>query len=167
METFDRIDVRILAALQENGRLTNVELSQRVGLSETPCLRRVRRLEQEGVIARYAAVLDPRRVGLGVTAFLQVKIERHRDADTEAFREAVLADPEVVGCWLVTGTADFLLQVVSRDMDAYADFVVHRVLKMPGVKDVSSSFALQVVKPSSVLPLAHLDGGGPGPARKE
>jgi len=158
METFDRIDVRIMAALQENGRLTNVELSQRVGLSETPCLRRVRRLEQEGVIARYAAVLDPRRIGLGVTAFLQVKIERHRDEDTVAFREAVLADPEVVACWLVTGTADFLLQVVSRDMDAYGDFVVHRVLKMPGVKDVSSSFALQVVKPSSALPLGHLDG---------
>jgi Lrp/AsnC family transcriptional regulator, leucine-responsive regulatory protein len=156
MVTMDRTDVRILEALQADGRLTNVELAQRVGLSETPCLRRVRRLEEAGVIGRYAAVLDPRAVGLGVLAFVQLTIERHNDVDTEAFRTAVRAHPEVVACWVTTGTHDFLLQVMAPDMDAFADFVMNRVLRFPGVKDVSSSFVLQTIKPPSAMPLLHL-----------
>ncbi len=156
MTPLDRTDVRILEALQTDGRLTNVDLAQRVGLSETPCLRRVRRLEETGVIGRYAAVLDPRAIGLGVLAFVQLTIERHNDVDTEAFRTAVRAHPEVVACWVTTGTHDFLLQVMAPDMDAFADFVMNRVLRFPGVKDVNSSFVLQTVKPPSVLPLTHL-----------
>ncbi|HZH29108.1 MAG TPA: Lrp/AsnC family transcriptional regulator [Azospirillaceae bacterium] len=158
MTELDRTDVRILEVLQADGRLTNVELAQRVGLSETPCLRRVRRLEQEGVISRYAAMIEARKVGLGLLAFVQITLERHRDADADAFKDAVMSHPEVVACWLMTGAYDFLLQIVAPDMDSYADFVLRHLLRMPGVKDVSSSFALQAVKPPSALPLEHLRG---------
>lgn len=152
----DAIDRRILAALQEDGRLSNVELADRVGLSPSPCLRRVRLLEAAGVIAGYSAKLDRKAVGLGLTVFIGVKVERHHDDEARAFREAVAALDEVVACHLVSGEADFLLQVVTPDLAAYERFLLGTLLKLPGVSDIRSNFAIQTVKAGAPLPLDHL-----------
>ena len=146
-------DRRILRVLQREGRISNVELARRVGMSPSPCLRRVRRLEQEGVIKSYAAVVDPRAVGLGVEAFAQVNIERHTDADATAFREAVRSVDEVVACYVMTGEMDFLLRILVPDLDAYGDFIRRKLLKMPSVKDVRTSFAIEVIKNRPGLPM--------------
>jgi Lrp/AsnC family transcriptional regulator, leucine-responsive regulatory protein len=152
----DVIDRRILVALQEDARLTNVELAAKVGLSPSPCLRRVRSLEARGVIERYAAKLNRQRVGLGVTAFVSVNIERHRDTDAAKFREAVLAMPEVVACYITSGEADFLLQVTVADLDAYRVFALKKIMHSVGVKSVHSSFVIDVVKDNVPMPLDHL-----------
>ena len=152
----DEIDRRILAALQRDARLTNVELAARVGLSPSPCLRRVRNLEARGVIERYGAKLNRQRVGLGVTAFVSVNIERHRDALATKFREAVLAMPEVVSCYITSGEHDFLLHVIVADLDAYRAFTLKKLMRTAGVKSVHSSFVIDVVKDDVPLPLEHL-----------
>lgn len=151
---FDAIDRKILAALQRDGRLSNVELAQAVGLSPSPCLRRVRLLEEAGVIEGYHARLN--RGGLGlVTVFVDIKVERHDKGSTE-FREAVQAIAEVVSCHLVSGQADFLLQVVVADLPAYERLLMGDLLKLPGVTDLRSNFAIQTLKGESPLPLDHL-----------
>lgn len=155
---FDAIDRRILAALQRNARLTNVELAEEVGLSPSPCLRRVKLLEQAGVITGYHATLDRVRAGLGLTVFVGVKVERHHDEEATAFRNAVRALPEVISCHLVSGEADFLLQVVVPDLAGYERFLLGTLLKLPGVNDIRSNFAIQTVKAQGELPLAHLEG---------
>ena len=152
----DAIDRRILAALQGDGRLTNVELAERVGLSPSPCLRRVRILEAAGVIAGYAARLGRKAIGLGLTVFVGIKVERHHDEEARAFREAVTALDEVVSCHLVSGEADFLLQVVVPDLAAYERLLLDTLLKLPGVADIRSNFAIQTVKDGAPLPLDHL-----------
>lgn len=152
----DDIDRRILAALQRNGRLTNVELAAEVGLSPSPCLRRVGLLEKAGVIRGYHADLDRVGVGLGLTVFVGVKVERHQDEAAEAFRQAVRALPAVVSCHLVSGEADFLLQVVVPDLAAYERLLLGTLLKLPGISDIRSNFAIQTVKKQAVLPLDHL-----------
>lgn len=152
----DVIDRRILAALQRDGRLTNVQLAEEVGLSPSPCLRRVRLLEKAGVIGGYHANLDRAALGLGLTVFVGVKVERHHDEAATLFREAVRALPEVVSCHLVSGEADFLLQVVVPDLAAYERLLVDRLLKLPGVSDIRSNFAIQTVKSQTSLPLDHL-----------
>ncbi|PHQ23996.1 AsnC family transcriptional regulator [Marinobacter guineae] len=155
---FDRFDRRILEALQTNGRLPNIDLAGDIGLSPSPCSRRVRLLEESGVIKGYSAVLDQEHVGLGLTVFVGIKVERHREKEAEAFREAVSVLPEVVMAHLVSGESDFLLQVVVPDLRAYEDFLTGTLLKLPGVRDIRSNFAIQTVKPQSPLPLAHLPG---------
>lgn len=155
---FDRFDRRILEALQANGRLPNIDLAGDIGLSPSPCSRRVRLLEESGVIKGYSAVLDQEHVGLGLTVFVGIKVERHREKEAEAFREAVSVLPEVVMAHLVSGESDFLLQVVVPDLRAYEDFLTGTLLKLPGVRDIRSNFAIQTVKPQSPLPLAHLPG---------
>jgi Lrp/AsnC family leucine-responsive transcriptional regulator len=152
----DAIDRRILAALQKNARLTNVQLAARVGLSPSPCLRRVRRLEKAGIIERYGAKLSRQRVGLGVTAFVSVDIERHRDLDASKFREAVLGMPEVVSCYITSGEHDFLLQVIVPDLDAYRDFALRKLMRSAGIKSVHSSFVIDVVKDDVPMALDHL-----------
>ncbi|WP_097461458.1 Lrp/AsnC family transcriptional regulator [Mangrovitalea sediminis] len=152
----DRFDQKILEALQKNGRLTNVELAEEIGLSPSPCLRRVRALEKSGVIKRYGAVLDRDEVGLGLTVFVGVKVERHNDREAAVFREAVESLPEVVAAHLVSGESDFLLQVVVPDLRAYERFLTGTLLKLPGVSDIRSNFAIQTVKQESPLPLSHL-----------
>ncbi|WP_342641828.1 Lrp/AsnC family transcriptional regulator [Rhodoligotrophos ferricapiens] len=152
----DAIDRRILLALQRDARLTNVELADEVGLSPSPCLRRVRLLEGAGVIRGYHATLDRAGVGLGLTIFVSIKVERHHDQQANAFREAVVALPEVISCHLVSGEADFLLQVVVPDLAAYERFLLGTLLKLPGVADIRSNFAIQTVKAESPLPLSHL-----------
>ncbi|QJE74308.1 Lrp/AsnC family transcriptional regulator [Aerophototrophica crusticola] len=150
--TLDGADMRILDALQRNGRLSNVDLAEQVGLSPSPCLRRVRDLEEDGYIQGYAAILDRRKLGFGVVAFVEVKIDQNAEGDLR-FRRAVEAIPEVVSCFVMTGTMDYLLQVVVPDLDAYAEVSMGKLLQIPGVKDVRSSFVLDVVKHSTCLPL--------------
>ena len=152
----DAIDRKIIAALQRDGRLTNVELAEAVGLSPSPCLRRVRLLEEAGIISGYHATLDRKGVGLGLTVFVGVKVERHRDETAAAFRDAVRERPEVITCHLVSGDADFLLQVVVPDLAAYERFLLDTLLKLPGVSDIRSNFAIQTVKSGAPLPLDHL-----------
>lgn len=151
----DDIDRCIIAELQADARLTNIELAGRVGLSASPCLRRVRRLANEGVIAGYRAVLHRNRVGLGLTVFLAVKIDRHANDRALDFEQAVTAMPEVVGCHLVAGEADYFLEVVVPDMERYQHFLVRKLLELPIVRDVRSSIAIQSLKADAPLPLGH------------
>ncbi|KPA89815.1 transcriptional regulator, AsnC family [Pseudomonas asplenii] len=152
----DAYDRKILAALQRDGRLSNVELADEIGLSASPCLRRVRMLEEAGVIRGYQVNLDRDEVGLGLTVFVGVKVERHHEADAEAFRLAVTALPQVISAFLVSGESDFLLQVVVPDLRAYERFLTGELLRLPGVRDIRSNFAIQAVKAPGPLPLDHL-----------
>lgn len=154
----DRFDRKILETLQANGRLPNIDLAADIGLSPSPCSRRVRLLEESGVIKGYSAVLDQEKVGLGLTVFVGIKVERHREKEAEAFREAVSVLPEVVMAHLVSGESDFLLQVVVPDLRAYENFLTNTLLKLPGIRDIRSNFAIQTVKPQTPLPLIHLPG---------
>ncbi|MCW1244160.1 Lrp/AsnC family transcriptional regulator [Pseudomonas sp. SAICEU22] len=154
----DAFDRKILSALQRDGRLSNVQLAEEIGLSPSPCLRRVRMLEEAGVIRGYQAVLDRDEVGLGMTIFVGIKVERHTDERAEAFRQAVTALPEVISAFLVSGESDFLLQVVVPDLRAYDRFVTGKLLKLPGVSDIRSNFAINTVKAPGPLPLGHLAG---------
>nr|BFE90767.1 Lrp/AsnC family transcriptional regulator [Pseudomonas brassicacearum subsp. brassicacearum] len=123
-----------------------MQLAEEIGLSPSPCLRRVRMLEEAGVIRGYQAVLDRDEVGLGLTIFVGVKVERHNDERAEAFRQAVTALPEVISAFLVSGESDFLLQVVVPDLRAYDRFVTGHLLKLPGISDIRSNFAINTVK---------------------
>lgn len=152
----DGFDHRIIAALQADGRLSNVALAERVGLSPSPCLRRVRRLERDGYIEGYGAHLARRRVGLSLTVFLGVKIEAHANDRAEAFQDAVVALPEVVACHLISGEIDYWLEVVVADLEAYQRFLVGTLLAMPIVKEVRSHIALQTLKAQAPLPLDQL-----------
>ncbi|UUC51341.1 Lrp/AsnC family transcriptional regulator [Pseudomonas citronellolis] len=152
----DAYDHRILAALQCDGRLSNVQLAEAIGLSPSPCLRRVRLLEEAGVIRRYGADLDRDQVGLGLTVFVGIKVERHHEEQAEAFRRAVVDLPEVISVHLVSGESDFLLQVVVPDLRAYEHFLTGTLLKLPGVSDIRSNFAISTLKESAPLPLQHL-----------
>lgn len=155
MVDLDDYDLKILAALQMDGRLSNNDLAQQVGLSPSPCWRRVKRLEEEGIIRGYQAMFDQRRLGLGVTVFVNVAIQSQDTKAHKAFEEAVLRLPEVVGCHILAGQQDFLLQVVAEDLDAYSDFALHKLGQLPGVREIHSSFALKEVKPPLRLPLRH------------
>lgn len=157
----DRIDRRIIAELQGDARLSNVELAERVGLSPSPCLRRVRRLEGEGLIEGYRAVLERRRIGLGFSVFIAVKIQEHANVKAVAFERTVAAMPEVIACHLVSGDADYHLEVVVPDLDHYQRFLVGKLLALPIVRDVRSNIAIQTLKAGGKLPLDHLEGSGP------
>ncbi|MGH6881980.1 Lrp/AsnC family transcriptional regulator [Hypericibacter sp.] len=161
----DAIDRHILEVLQVDGRLSVVELADKVGLSPSPCLRRVKRLEAEGHIAGYRASLSRERIGLGLTVFVGVKVDGHRDENATALQQAIKAMPEVVSAHLVSGEADFLLEVVMPDLKHYEEFLVGRLLKLPMIKDIRSNFAIRTVKLDAALPLGHL--APPVPARKE
>jgi Lrp/AsnC family leucine-responsive transcriptional regulator len=153
----DAIDGRIIAALQADGRLSNVELADRVGLSPSPCLRRVKRLEREGYIEAYRAMLQRSRIGLGFTVFVDVKIEGHANERADAFQAAIVAMPEIVACHLVSGAADYLLEVVVPDLEHYQQFLVGKLLSLPIVREVRSNIAIQTLKAGGPLPLRHLD----------
>ncbi len=151
----NRTDRRLLDILQRDGRLTNLELAGRVNLSPSACLRRVRSLEEAGVIRRYAAILDPVKVGLGLLAFVTVKLEKRGRMPTDAFARAIKDWPEVVGCHAMTGDMDYLLRVHVEDLEHFSRFVMDSLLKHPGVLDVKSSFVLQEVKETTALPLGQ------------
>lgn len=144
--TLDATDRAILSALQENARLTNQELSERIGLSPSPCLRRLRRLEKEGVIAGYTAILDEEKLGLPVAIFMSVKLERQIDAQLNTFESEILKCPEVVDCWLMTGDNDYLLRVLASDLRAYENFLTGTLTKIPGIASIQSSVSLRRVK---------------------
>jgi Lrp/AsnC family leucine-responsive transcriptional regulator len=160
----DALDYKIIAALQEDGRLTNVDLAGRIGLSPSPCLRRVKRLEREGYIGAYRAVLDRVSVGLGFTVFVGVKIESHANDRAGDFEESVLAMREVIACHMVSGTVDYLLEVVVPDLAHYQKFLVGKLLALPLVREVQSSIAIDSPKAGAPLPLDHLKDATVGEA---
>ena len=146
MATLDDIDKKIIIALQTEGRLPIVDLADRVGLSATPCQRRVKRLEEEGVITRYAALISPAAMGYGLQALVEVTLDDHSEKTVEAFEAAIRARPEVVACYAVTGDMDFLLHIFAPDLANFSDFALKALLRMPGVKGSRSSFIMQAVK---------------------
>ena len=152
----DATDRRILDELQSDGRLSNQELAERVALSPSPCLRRVRALERAGIIRRYAAVLDPLQVGLGLLAFVTVKLEKRGKMPVDQFTRAVESWPEVIACYSMTGDMDYLMRVQVENLEHYSRFVMDKLLKQPGVIDIRTNFVLERVKETSALPLGHL-----------
>ena len=151
--TLDRVEIDILQALQSEGRISNVELSERVGLSESPCFRRVRQLEERGIISGYAARLDRRELGLQVTAFVQVTLEKQDDRKQRDFLAQVETEEHIVECHAMSGSHDYLLKVVARSMDHFSDLSMNRILKFAGVKNIESNFSLLAVKEGGPLPL--------------
>jgi Lrp/AsnC family transcriptional regulator, leucine-responsive regulatory protein len=149
----DRTDLLLLAELQRDGRQTNAELAERVHLSASACLRRVQRLEREGVIRGYRAETDPERLGLGLQAFVRVQLRQHDAASVAAFADFVNQWDEVVACHALTGDMDYLLQVAVRDLEHFSRFLLDRLLNQAGVADVNSSFVLRTVKAFRGLPL--------------
>lgn len=154
----DKTDRRILALLQENGRLSNLEVAERVNLSPSPCLRRIRRLEEAGVIRGYVALLDPARLGLGLLAYINVRLDKRGLAEsdgqtlTDPFCGVVGAWPEVVGCYSMTGDMDYLLRVHVSDMGHFSCFMKEQLLRHPSVVDVKTSFVLDHFKETTALP---------------
>ena len=146
MIELDDIDRRIVAALQAEGRLPIVDLAERVGLSATPCQRRVKRLEEEGVITRYAALVSPAALGTGLQALVEITLDDHSEKTVEAFEAAIRARPEVVACYAVTGDMDFLVHVFVPDLPSFSEFALKALLRMAGVKGTRSSFIMQAVK---------------------
>jgi Lrp/AsnC family leucine-responsive transcriptional regulator len=159
----DKTDRKILSILQEDGRLSNQDVAERVSLSPSPCLRRIKRLEEAGVIRQYVALLDPDKLGLGLLAYVNVRLEKHAEGPGNArvpatsprfdFAQAVGTWPEVVDCYAMTGEMDFLLRVHVEDMEHFSRFMMGSLLRHPAVLDVKSSFALQRIKETTALPI--------------
>ncbi|MEQ1770547.1 MAG: Lrp/AsnC family transcriptional regulator [Devosia sp.] len=147
------IDRRILRALQEDGRMTIQAIADRVGLSSSPCLRRIRQMEEAGIIGAYCALVDQEKVGLPVSVFISIKLERQRSTELDEFGAAIRGWPEVMECYLMTGQYDFLLRVVCADLRAYEAFLRDNLTQLDGVRSIESSFALGQLKYSRVLPL--------------
>ena len=156
MDELDKFDIAILRELQADGRLSNAELSARVGLSAAPCWRRVRALEEGGYIKGYRAEIDRHRIGLGVLAFVRLDAERNNANVTRQLEEAIRAVPEVISCHYISGTGTFELQVVSRDLNSFSQFARDVLLNLPNVKDLHTSFSLGEVKAGGALPLSQL-----------
>ena len=156
METLDAHDLAILEQLQADGRLTNAELAQRVGLSAAPCWRRVRALEQAGFIRGYRAEIDRHKIGLGVLAFVRLDAAQVSGAALRALEAAIRTRPEIVSCHYISGTGTFELQVVSTDLEGFSRFAREVLLNLPNVKDMHTSFSLGEVKAAGALPLEHL-----------
>lgn len=151
---FDRTDARILELLQKDGRISNQQLADEVGLSPSPCLRRVRQLEEEGVIDRYVTLLNASKLGLKLMALIQISMDRHTPERFEAFEAAIAEFPEVVECILITGqSADYQLKVVVEDMERYQDLLLNHITRLSGVTDVHSSFVLRQVINKTALPI--------------
>jgi len=151
----DKTDRRILDLLQREGRISVTDLAEKVGLSATPCARRIKQLEESGLIQDYAAIVDPKRAGPSIQAIVQLKLQ-HSDEIVERFRRVLHERPEVLACYTMTGEMDFLLHVIVRDIEALSDFTTRRLLRMPGVRDVTSSIVLETVKRSTVIPMEDL-----------
>jgi Lrp/AsnC family transcriptional regulator, leucine-responsive regulatory protein len=158
---FDAVDRRILAVLQEDASLTNVGLAAKVGLSPSPCLARVRQLEDAGIIVKRVALLDPLRIGAAISVFIQVTLEKQTEPALERFESTMNRFPEVMECYLMTGESDYLLRVVVHDIVALQAFIVGRLSKTAGVANIRSSFALKQVKYKTALPLDQLLTGPP------
>jgi Lrp/AsnC family leucine-responsive transcriptional regulator len=156
----DRYDREILRVLQQDGRISNQDLADRIGLSPSPCLRRVRALEESGLIAGYRAQVNAKALGLTLMALIQISMDRHTQERFKDFEAAVLDIPEVLECLLITGqAADYQLKVVVRDMDAYQELLLNRITRIPGVTGVHSSFVLRRVVDRQALPVGNSQGG--------
>lgn len=153
MNALDSTDIAILRALQQDGRLTNARLAEQVALSETPCWRRLKRLEADGYIDAYRADLNRRKLGFGVVAFVQITLGDHAGDAPLQFEQRVAAMPEVLSCHNVTGESDYLLQVVAADLDTYGVFVRDTLRRLPGVSAIRSNLSLREIKSSHALPL--------------
>ena len=151
--TLDDIDRKILTILQSNAHATSEDLSEQVGLSPSPCARRVRNLEATGVIRRYVAVVDQVKVGLPISVFASIKLERQREEELDRFAKAVQRWPEIVECYLMTGQRDYLLRIVVKDLEAYETFLKQTLTRLEGVASIESSFALGQVKHAQPLPI--------------
>ncbi len=149
----DAIDRRILAEVQREGRISNQDLSDRVGLSPSPCLRRLRLLEERGVISGYVALVDPESVGIGVTAFVRVRLDQQGDRHLAAFETAITGMPEVMECYLMTGDADYQLRVIVPSLSAFEDFLRHKLTRIEGVSQVTTSFALRPIVYKTAIPV--------------
>lgn len=150
---FDAIDRRILNALQRDGRLQNIELAKEIGLSPSPCLRRVRLLEEAGVIERYVAVLNPSKVGKGLSVFARVWLNGQDMATVDSFTTAIEQLPEVVECHLMAGDCDFLLRVVAADLEDYRQFQIKHLTRIPCVQNIKTDVPMQKIKQTSALPI--------------
>jgi Lrp/AsnC family leucine-responsive transcriptional regulator len=153
IRSLDAIDRKVLLQLQADGRITNHELAGKVGLSPSPCLRRVRQLEQDGVISGYVALVDPDAIGLGVSAFVRVRLSQQDDRHLATFEEAIAGFPEVMECYLMTGEADYQLRVLVASLAEFEDFLRYKLTRIDGVSQVTSSFALRPVVYRTALPL--------------
>ena len=151
----DSVDRRLLEILQREGRISNAALAEQLHLSPSPCLRRLRALEHDGVVTGYRAVLDRAKLGLGLTVFVELKAEGHSERSAAAISERLAAVPEVVSAHIVSGSADFLLEVAVADLAAYERLMFGTLLQLPNVVDVRSNFALRTVKPAGPLPVQH------------
>lgn len=149
----DRTDKALLTALQGNARLTIAELAEHVSLTTSPCWRRVKILEESGVITGYQAIISPKALGYGVTAFVSVMMESHSQEIARAFEKRLLEIPEIVACHNVSGRYDFLLEVVARDLESFGEFAREVLQALPAVKEIYSSFSYKSVKPSRVIPV--------------
>lgn len=149
----DRTDQRILRELQRDARLSTTELAERISLTASPCWRRIKALETEGYIRGYRADIDPRKLGYGVTAFVSVLLESHSHDIGSAFELAVMDVPEILSCHNVSGHYDFLLQVIAKDLESFGNFARDKIRRMPGVKEMYSSFSLKEVKINREIPL--------------
>ena len=153
MPILDKFDIAILRILQEDARATNVEIAERVNLSPSPCLRRIRNLEKSGVLRGYRADIDRKQVGLGLTVFVEIKVGRHSQENALSQQDALMAIPEVVSCFLISGSADFLAEVVVEDLAAYETLLTQTLLALPGVSDIRSNFAIRTIKTGGTLKL--------------
>ena len=152
-DALDAFDRRIIAELQQDGRTTNQALAERIGLSPSPCLRRVRMLEDAGVITRYVGLVDPEKLGLTVTAFVRVRLGEQSDRHLAAFEEIVGGFSEVMECYLMTGESDYQLRVLVASLSAFEDFLRHKLTRVEGVAQVTTSFALRPIVYRTALPL--------------
>jgi Lrp/AsnC family transcriptional regulator, leucine-responsive regulatory protein len=152
----DRFDAKILDALQRDGRLSVVDLAELIGLSPTPCARRIKALECEGAIEGYAAILNPARVGLAVLAIVQVKLTEHTDETVARFEREIQLMDEVTKCLAMTGSYDFILEVYGKDLEALSNVVLKKLIRVPNVRDLQSSVVLETIKRTARIPLSHL-----------
>ncbi|AIB37494.1 MULTISPECIES: Lrp/AsnC family transcriptional regulator [Pseudomonas] len=155
-ERLDKVDIAISERLQRDGRLSNVKLAEQLSLSEASCWRKQKRLEECGVIEGYQAILNRRKLGLGVMAFVQISCSDHSEEATEKFEKIIASAPQVLSCHNTTGEADFLLQVVARDLDSYSRFVEKVLRKLPGVLSIRSNLSLREMKTTHRFPVAEL-----------
>ena len=152
MSQLDSIDIRILNVLQANGRLTNVELAERINLSPSPCLRRVKLLEEAGFILGYKAQLNASLLNLGITVFVDLKLSHHNDTASDEFERAIEQLPKVINCYLVSGSADYRLEIRIKDLQDY-EFMLRHLQALPHVKDIQSNFVIRSVKSESPMPI--------------
>lgn len=150
----DRYDEQILKILQQDSRITNQNLAEKIGISPSPCWRRVKRLEDDKIIKGYGVLLDRRKIDLGVMVFIRVSIDRHSEVEAKKFEEKVLELDNVVACYSIGGDADFLLQVVSKNLDTYADFAMKTIRRLPGIKEMQSMFTLKEIKSFNGFPVS-------------